>query len=96
MPKEKLQQIAAQIEQVFYQQGHPELRAQPQRGHVVVKVNEEVLARYTCGGGNQLHLSYRNHNGKWEPMPFAAQEPGEAARLVLQILMPHIQALSSL
>jgi len=65
-----------------------------QRGHAVVKVGGEVLARFTPGAKDELHLGYRNHNGKWEPMPFAAHGPDEAARLTLEVLTPHIQAFS--
>ena len=95
MHRERLQQIAAQIEKAFHQQGHPRMTVHAQRGHAVVKVDGEVLARFTPGPKDELHLAYRNHSGKWEPMPFAACGPDEAAQLALEVLAPHIQAFTN-
>lgn len=96
MSKEKLRECAGEIERIFHVEGYLKLSACLQRGHIIIKVDGEILARYTSAQDAKLHLSYRNHNSKWEPMPFAvaAENPTEAAHLVLQILMPHIQALS--
>lgn len=94
MKIEQLKQIAANIEKVFHQQGHPTMTVQVLRGHAVVKLDDEVLARFTPGPSDELNLSYRNHRGKWEPIPFAAPSAHEAAQGALDVLAPHIQAFT--
>ena len=94
MDRERLKQIAAQTQKAFHQQGHLHMTVQAQRGHAIVKVDGEALARFTPGANDELHLGYRNHSGKWEPMPFVACGPDEAAKLALEVLAPHIQAFT--
>ena len=49
------------------------------------------LRRWSPSQG-RLALSYRNHTGRWEPIPAAATTPHEAAALASDILGPHLQA----
>ena len=92
MQKEKLQQFATELQCEVQQRGYERLTVNVQRGHAVVKIDGQALARFSPGPGNELQLSYHNHTGRWEPMPFTARKPGEAAQLMLDILAPHIQA----
>lgn len=49
---------------------HVTVRAQ--RGHLNVYAgDEEPVARLTPLGAGRYGLSFRNHSGRWEPMPFA-------------------------
>jgi hypothetical protein len=49
---------------------HVQVRAE--RGHLNIYADEfDPVARLTPLGGGEYGLSFRNHHGRWEPMPFA-------------------------
>ncbi len=60
---------------------HVTVRAQ--RGHLNVYAGDvEPVARLTPLGAGRYGLSFRNHSGRWEPMPFAGNMQEMTQRLV--------------
>lgn len=68
---------------------HVHVRAE--RGHLNIYPDEyEPVARFTPLGPGEYGLSFRNHRGQWEPMPFAGDIPTLAKDLVTT-LAPYLQ-----
>jgi len=55
-----------------------------QRGHLVVVSGDDAwpVARLTPLGGDHYALSFRRHDGRWEPMPFSGPLDDLATTLV--------------
>ena len=84
-------QEAAQLEGAIRKLGdysHVVVRAE--RGHLLVVPDGEAVARLTPLGGGQYSLSFRNHTGKWEPMPFAGDLSQQAGNITTA-LAPYLE-----
>jgi hypothetical protein len=86
---------AQQAEALLHAQGdYRHLRVRAHGAHLVVEHLEgdafEPIARWTHLGGGTFGSSFRNHAGRWEPMPFA----GPLERVipnVAQALAPYLE-----
>lgn len=70
--------------------GHVVVRAQ--RGHLVVFSGDDdaPVARLTPCGGGRFGLSFHQHTGRWQSMPFAGGLD-EMAATVTTVLAPHLE-----
>ena len=69
---------------------HVHVRAE--RGHLNIYPDEyKPVARFFPLGGHEYSLSFRNHSGRWEPMPFAGDITHLAKDLVTT-LAPYLQS----
>ena len=67
------------------------VRVRAERGHLNIYPDQyEPVARFSPLGGGQYSLGFRNHTGRWEPMPFAGDIPHLAKDLVTT-LAPYLQ-----
>ena len=67
------------------------VRVRAERGHLNIYPDEyEPVARFSPLGGGDYSLGFRNHTGRWEPMPFAGDIPHLAQDLVTT-LAPYLQ-----
>jgi len=95
MKKDFLSTTAVAIEERLREQGVTLLNARPFHGNVLLETNGEAFARFKYDApSGLLQLGYYTHRGTWETMPFTAGTPQEAADLLLEVLGPHIQALT--
>ena len=66
--------------------------AEAPRGHLNIYPDEyELGARFSPLGGGEYSLSFRNHIGRWETMPFA----GDTSRLAEDLVTtpaPYLQS----
>src|SRR3989304_909819 len=67
------------------------IRVRAERGHLnIYPDNHEPVARLTPLGGGDYGLSFRNHSGRWEPMPFAG-DISHLARELVTTLAPYLE-----
>jgi len=67
------------------------IRVRAERGHLnIYPDNHEPIARLTPLSGGDYGLSFRNHSGRWEPMPFAGDISHLAPDLVTT-LAPYLE-----
>ncbi len=67
------------------------VRVRAERGHLNIYPDEyEPVARFSPLGGGEYSLSFRNHSGRWEPMPFAG-DISHLARDLVNTLAPYLQ-----
>jgi len=67
------------------------IRVRAERGHLnIYPDNHEPIARLTPLGRGDYGLSFRNHSGRWEPMPFAGDISHLASDLVTT-LAPYLE-----
>jgi len=68
---------------------HVSVRAQ--RGHLNIYPDDDVpIARFTPIGSGQYGLSFHNHHGRWEQMPFTGDLISLAQTLV-DTLAPYLE-----
>lgn len=72
--------------------GHVAVRVA--RGHLVIELcaddaSPQVLARASPLGGGAFGLSFRNHSGRWEPMPVVGSLE-EVADSTVALLGPYL------
>jgi hypothetical protein len=66
---------AARLEALIRQRGdYAHVHVQARAGQLLIKTQDsqgaqDIIARATPIGGGQYDLSFRNHSGRWEPMP---------------------------
>ena len=66
---EQAEQLCAAIHSLG---DYKHVQVRPERGHLNICADEfEPVARLTPLGGGNYGLSFRNHHGRWEPMPVA-------------------------
>ncbi len=67
------------------------VRVRAERGHLNIYPDEyEPVARFSPLGGGHYSLGFRNHSGRWEPMPFAG-DISHLARDLVNTLAPYLQ-----
>jgi len=67
------------------------VRVRAERGHLNIYPDEyEPIARFSPLGGGQYSLSFRNHSGRWEPMPFAG-DISHLAQDLVTTLAPYLE-----
>jgi hypothetical protein len=92
-PKAVTDQAAHQLQAGIRRLGNFEhVSARVQRGHLVVVSGDDEwpVARLTLLGGDHYALSFRRHDGRWEPMPFAGPLDDVATTLATT-LAPYLQ-----
>ncbi len=68
---------------------HVHVRAE--RGHLNIYPDEYApVARFSPLGAGEYSLSFRNHSGRWEPMPFAG-DISHLAQDLVSTLAPFLQ-----
>jgi len=88
------QEQAQQLQTMIRSRGDYEhIRVRPRAGHLVIECEEKLgthpVARLTPLGGGQFGLSYCNHTGKWEPMPFSGPMP-QVVEDMISALAPYL------
>jgi hypothetical protein len=86
-------QHASELEQAIQalgEYGHVRVRAE--RGHLVIAPDGEPVARLTPLGVSRFGLSFHNHSGRWEPMPFVG-DIQEQARNVTTALGAYLERM---
>ena len=67
------------------------VRVCAERGHLNIYPDEyEPVARFSPLGGGEYTLGFRNHSGRWEPMPVAG-DISHLARDLVNTLAPYLQ-----
>jgi hypothetical protein len=94
MKPSQLAAVASSVQKHLRERGELVLTARPYHGKVLLEFNGEPFARLQPMPDTSLRLSHYTHMCKWESLPFAPKTPIEAADLMLEVLGPHIQALS--
>ena len=75
--------------------GHEQIVTQAYGRHLLIKrLDDEestVVARLTELGHNRYSAAFRNHTGRWEPLP-GTGSLDEMSELVVTLLQPYLQS----
>ncbi len=87
----RLEDAGSTLERLVRERGDYEhVHVQARAGHLIVKAQDSQgaqvqVARATSLGGGQYGLSFRTHQGRWEPMPVSGPLP-EIAQALTEML----------
>lgn len=74
--------------------GHDQIVVRPHGRHLNIRLVEDdletVVARLTETRAGIFEAAYRNHSGRWEPLP-GTGALAEAAQIVFNCLEPYLQ-----
>jgi hypothetical protein len=83
----RLEGAGLTLERLLHERGdYAHVHVQARAGHLLVKAQDSQgaqvpIARATPLGGGQYGLSFRTHQGRWEPMPVSGALPDIAQAL---------------
>jgi len=74
--------------------GHDQIAVRPHGPHLHIRLVEDnletTIARLTEIGGSTFAVGFRNHSGRWEPLP-GTGDLDEAIEMVFGCLEPYLQ-----
>ena len=90
-----LESSADRMETLIRQRGdYAHVHVQARAGHLLIKTQDsqgvkDLIARATPIGDGQYGLSFRNHAGRWEPMPVSGSMEQFVEGLI-EVLGPYL------